>query len=140
MLHIPRVRYSLSIAPLKAISGWADNFSDDERSLLGGRELVHAFGLLDAPEDEVANIEGGFLDVAVMISSKLLIVTSLSHDGNKSLFFEAIEVDAACLLGLSFLVELDAWSSKGDVGRKNSFRSVDQKEGRKACGRADLSP
>jgi hypothetical protein len=32
------------------------------------------------------------------------------------LFFKAIKVDAACLLGLSFLVELDAWSSKGDVG------------------------
>jgi hypothetical protein len=117
MLHVPRVWYSLFVAPLKAISGWADNFSNDERSLPRGRELVHAVGLQDAPEDEVANIEGGFFDVAVVISSKLLIVTGLSHDGNKSLFFEAIKVDAACLLGLSFLVELDAWSSKGDVGR-----------------------
>jgi hypothetical protein len=44
-----------------------------------------------------------------------LIVTSLSHDGSKPLLFEAIEVDAACLLGFSFLVKLDAWSSKGDV-------------------------
>jgi hypothetical protein len=33
------------------------------------------------------------------------------------LFFEAVEDDAACLLGLSFLVELDAWSSEGNVGR-----------------------
>jgi hypothetical protein len=33
------------------------------------------------------------------------------------LFFEVVEVDVACLLGLSFLVELDPWSSKGDVGR-----------------------
>jgi hypothetical protein len=102
---------------LKSISGWADNFSDDERSLPRGRELVHAVSLLDAPKDKVTDVEGGFLDDAVVISSKLLIVTSLSHDGNKSLFFEAIEVDATCLLGLSFLVELDAWSLKGDVGR-----------------------
>jgi hypothetical protein len=102
---------------LKSISGWADNFSDDERSLPRGRELVHAVSLLDAPEDEVIDVEGGFLDVAGVISSKLLIMTSLSHDGNKSLFFEAIEVDVTCLLGLSFLVELDAWSLKGDVGR-----------------------
>jgi hypothetical protein len=50
-----------------------------------------------------------------VIASKLLIVTSLSHDGSKPLLFEAIEVDAACLLGFSFLVKLDAWSSKGDV-------------------------
>jgi hypothetical protein len=78
---------------------------------------VHAVGLLDAPKDEVANIEGSFLNVAIMIASELLVVTSLSHDGSESLFFEAVEVDATCLLGLSFLVELDAWSSEGDVGR-----------------------
>jgi hypothetical protein len=102
---------------LKAISGWADNFGDDEGSLPRGGELIHAIGLLDAPEDKVANVKGGFLDVAVVISSKLLVVTGLSHDDSKSLLFEAIEVNAACLLGLSFLVELDAWSSEGDVGR-----------------------
>jgi hypothetical protein len=37
------------------------------------------------------------------------------------LFFEAVKVDAACLLGLSFLVELDPWSSESDVGGKYSF-------------------
>jgi hypothetical protein len=51
-----------------------------------------------------------------VIALKLLIVTSLSHDGSKPMIFEAVEVDAACLLGFSFLVELVAWSSKGDVG------------------------
>jgi hypothetical protein len=72
---------------------------------------------LDSPEDEVANVKGNFHDVAIVIASKLLIVTGLSHDNNnnKSLLFEAIEVDAACLFDLSFLVELDVWSSKGDV-------------------------
>jgi hypothetical protein len=51
-----------------------------------------------------------------MIASELLVMTGLSHDGSKSLSFEAAEVDTTCLLNLSFLVELDAWSSKGDVG------------------------
>jgi hypothetical protein len=32
------------------------------------------------------------------------------------LFFEVVDVDAACLLRLSFLVELDPWSSKSDIG------------------------
>jgi hypothetical protein len=100
---------------LEAISGWAYNFGDDEGSLPRGGELVHSIGLLDAPEDEVANVEGSFLNVVVLITSKLLIVTGLSHDSSKSLFFEAVKVDAACLLGLSFLVELDPWSSKGDI-------------------------
>jgi hypothetical protein len=52
-----------------------------------------------------------------MIASELLVVTSLSHNNSESLFFQAVEVDATCLVGLSFLVELDAWSSEGDVGR-----------------------
>jgi hypothetical protein len=46
----------------------------------------------------------------------MLVVTSLSHDGSKPLLFKAVEVDATCLFSFSFLVELDAWSSKGDVG------------------------
>jgi hypothetical protein len=64
------------------ICGWANDFVDDEGSFPGGGELVHAVGLLDAPEDEVANIEGGFLNVAIVIPTKLLVVTSLSHDSS----------------------------------------------------------
>jgi hypothetical protein len=52
----------------------------------------------------------------IVIASELLVMMGLSHDGIESLFFEAVKVDATCLLGLSFLVELDAWSSKGDIG------------------------
>jgi hypothetical protein len=62
-----------------------------------------------------------------------------SHDSGEFLFFDSVEVDATCLLGLSFLVELDPWSSKSDIGRKYGLRSIDQKEGQKAYGRADLS-
>jgi hypothetical protein len=56
MLHVPRVWHSLSVTPLKAICGWVDDIGDDEGSFLGGRELMHAISLLDAHEDEVANI------------------------------------------------------------------------------------
>jgi hypothetical protein len=48
-------------------------------------------------------------------------MTSLSHDSGESLFFETVEVDAMCLLGLSFLVELNPRSSKSDIGRKYDF-------------------
>jgi hypothetical protein len=94
-----------------------DDFGDDERYLPGGREFVHTVGLLDAPKGEVANVEGSFLNIAIMVATKLLVVTSLSHDGGESLFFEAVEVDAACLFGLSFLIKLDPWSFEGDIGR-----------------------
>jgi hypothetical protein len=116
MFHVPRVWHSLLVAPLEVICGWTDDFGDDEGSFPGGREFMHAVGLLDAPEDEVANIEGSFPNVAIVIPSELLVMTSLSHDGSKPLLFKAVEVDSTCLLGFSFFVELDAWNSKGDVG------------------------
>jgi hypothetical protein len=69
MLHVPRVGYSLPVAPLELICRRADDFCDDERSLPTGRKLVHAVDLLDASEDEVANIEGSFPNVAIMIAT-----------------------------------------------------------------------
>jgi hypothetical protein len=47
----------------------ADYFHDDEGSLPRGRELVHAVSLLDASKDEVANVEGGFLNIAIMVAT-----------------------------------------------------------------------
>jgi hypothetical protein len=46
---------------------------------------------------------------------------SLSYDNGESLFFDTVEVDATCLLGLSFFVELNSRSSESDVGRKYGF-------------------
>jgi hypothetical protein len=51
-----------------------------------------------------------------VVASKLLVVKSLFHDCSKPLLFETVEVDPTCLLSFSFLVELDARGSKGDVG------------------------
>jgi hypothetical protein len=82
MLHVPRVWHSLPITPLEVICGWSNDFDDDEESFPGGGELVHAVGLLDAPDDEVTNVEGCFPNVAIVILMKLLVVTSLSHDGS----------------------------------------------------------
>jgi hypothetical protein len=69
MLHVPGVGYSLPVAPLESICWRADYFDDDEGSLPRGRELVHAVGLLDASKDEVANVEGSFPNVAIMIAT-----------------------------------------------------------------------
>jgi hypothetical protein len=69
MLHVPRVGYSLPVAPLESICRRADDFCGDERSLPMGRELVHAAGLLDASKDEVTNVEGSFPNVAIMIAT-----------------------------------------------------------------------
>jgi hypothetical protein len=69
MLHVPRVGYSLPVTPLKSIGRRADYFRDDEGSLPWGRELVHAVSLLDASEDEAANVEGDLLNIAIVVAT-----------------------------------------------------------------------
>jgi hypothetical protein len=69
MLHVPGVGYSLPFTPLKWIGRWANYFRDDEGSLPWGRELVHTVSLLDASEDKVANVEGGLLNIAIVVAT-----------------------------------------------------------------------
>jgi hypothetical protein len=69
MLHVPRVGYSLPVTPLKPICRQSDYFRDDEGSLPRGRELVHAVSLLDESKDEVAHVEGGFLNIGIMVAT-----------------------------------------------------------------------
>jgi hypothetical protein len=69
MLHVTRVGHPLPVTPLKPIGRWADYFRDDEGSLPWGRELVHAVSLLNAFEDEVANIEGGLLNIGIVVAT-----------------------------------------------------------------------
>jgi hypothetical protein len=115
MFHIPRVWHPFPVTPLEVMCGWTDDFGDDERSFPGGGELMHAIGLLDAPVDEVANVERGFPSIEIVVVSELLVVTGLPHNGSKPPLFKAIEVNSTCFLGFSQLIKLDAWSSKGDI-------------------------
>jgi hypothetical protein len=57
MFHVPRVWHSFPVTPLEAICGRTYDFGDDEGSFPGGREFMHAIGLLDAPKDKVTNVE-----------------------------------------------------------------------------------
>jgi hypothetical protein len=68
MLHVPRVGCSLPVTPLKPIGRRANYFRDNEGSLPWGTELVHAVSLLDAYEDEVTNVEGGLLNIAIVVA------------------------------------------------------------------------
>jgi hypothetical protein len=69
MLHVPGVGHPLLVTPLKPIGRWANYFCDDAGSLPWCRELVHAVSLLNASEDEVANVKGGPLNIAIVVAT-----------------------------------------------------------------------
>jgi hypothetical protein len=54
---------------------------------------MHVVGLLGAPKDEDANVEGSFINFAIVVATELLVVTSMSHDGGGYLFFKVGSVD-----------------------------------------------
>jgi hypothetical protein len=72
----------------------------------------------------VTNVESALLDIAIMVVTELLVMVSLPHDSCHPLFLEAVEVDATSLLIFTFIVELYARCSKGDIGRKDGLQTV----------------
>jgi hypothetical protein len=60
-------------------------------------------------EDEIANIEGAFLDVAVVVASDTLQVPCLLDEGRAASFFESINVNSSTVFRDGFVVVLYCW-------------------------------
>jgi hypothetical protein len=56
------------------IGAWSGHLCNCEGTFPWRAELVQSFRVLDAEEDEIANVEGAFLDVAIMVASDTLKV------------------------------------------------------------------
>jgi hypothetical protein len=70
---------------------------------------VQSFRVLDAAEDEVANVEGSFLNVAVMVASDTLKVHCGLDEGSTASFFESIEINSSAIFRYAFVVLLYYW-------------------------------
>jgi hypothetical protein len=58
---------------------------------------------LEAAEDEIANVEGTFLDVAVKVASDTLKVRGAAS------FFESIDINSSAIFRYAFVVLLYYW-------------------------------
>jgi hypothetical protein len=52
---------------------------------------------LDAAEDKITNIEGPFLDVAIVVASDTLKVPCCLDEGGTTSFFESIDVNSSAI-------------------------------------------
>jgi hypothetical protein len=59
----------------------AQHPANDERSLPGRGQLVHAFGVLDQPEYEISFMEFERMNLPVVIASQLFLVKRCSGQG-----------------------------------------------------------
>jgi hypothetical protein len=69
VINVPRVRDALTIGPLEAVGCRSNGLLDYEGAFPRCRKLVHVFGALDLPQDQVTNIEGMFPHVAVVLAT-----------------------------------------------------------------------
>jgi hypothetical protein len=68
-------------------------------------------------EDEITNIEGAFLDVAIMVASDTLKVPSWLDEGGTASFFESIDINSPAIFRYAFVVLLYYRRIPHDVGR-----------------------
>jgi hypothetical protein len=61
---------------------------------------------LDTVEDEITNIEGAFLDVAIMVASDTLKVPCLLDEGSAASFFESADINSSAIFRYAFVVLL----------------------------------
>jgi hypothetical protein len=60
-------------------------------------------------EDEIANVEGVFLDVAVVVASDTLQVPCRLDEGSAVSFFESIDVNSFAVVRDAFVIVLHCW-------------------------------
>jgi hypothetical protein len=69
---------------------------------------VQSFRVLDATEDEITNVEGAFLDVAIMVASDTLKVPCRLDEGGAASFFES-DINSSAIFRYAFVVLLYCW-------------------------------
>jgi hypothetical protein len=74
LVNVPGVVDVFAFKYLEAVGARPSHLCDGEGTFPGGAELVKSFRVLDTTEDEITNIEGAFLDVAIVVVSDTLQV------------------------------------------------------------------
>jgi hypothetical protein len=74
LVDVPRVVDVFAFKCLEVVGARPGHLSHGEGAFPGGAELVKSFRVLDTVEDEISNIEGAFLDVAIVVASDTLQV------------------------------------------------------------------
>jgi hypothetical protein len=72
LVDIPRVVDVFAFECLEAIGARPGHLCNGEGPFPGGADLVKSFRVLDTAEDKISNVEGAFLDVAIMVASDTL--------------------------------------------------------------------
>ena len=93
---------------------------------------------LDPSEYQVANVEVVLLDIFVMITTELLLVPGMLECCRETVLLDRVEFNSPSGFGLALVVVLGVQSTKADIRREDSLRTVDHEEGGVAGGPTSL--
>jgi hypothetical protein len=72
LVDVPRVVDVFTFKRLEAVGARSGHLCNCEGTFPRRVELVKSLCVLDTAEDEITNVEGAFLDVAIMVASDTL--------------------------------------------------------------------
>jgi len=102
---------------LEPIRARANDFGDYVWSLPREIELVKPYRVLDTVENHVADVEGAFLDVAIMVAANTLEVSGGLDECGAASFLEVVYVNPPDFFCGAFLILLDCGRLPHDVSR-----------------------
>ena len=75
------------------------------------------YRVLDTAENQVINVEGVFLDVAIMVAVNAFQVSGRLDEGSTASFFKAVNVDPPDFFHGALIILLDCERLPHDIGR-----------------------
>src|SRR3954467_689411 len=126
MRYVPGVTHWDAFFGLEADSARPRDSSHPIRSFPLWRQLVGIFGRLSAPKNKVALFETPGLDLAAMVATQGLLVSSSSYRSLETSFLKEQRVILAQPLLLELVISEHPRRSVYEFRGDNRFRSIDQ--------------
>ena len=125
MLYVPGVAHWKAIFGLKADSARPSDSFHPIRAFPLRRQLVGILGGLNAPKNKVAFLEASGINLAAMVVTQSLLVTSSSYRSLKTIFLEEQRVILPQLLLLKLTISEHSRRSVYEFRGENCFCSTD---------------
>ena len=93
---------------------------------------------LDPSEYQIADVEVVLLDIFVVVTTKLLLVPDVLEGCREMVLLSRVKIGSPSGFGLTMIVVLGVQSTKDDICREDSLRTVNHEEGGVAGGLTSL--
>jgi hypothetical protein len=93
---------------------------------------------MDPSEYQIANVEVALLDIFVVVTTKLLLIPAVLEGCREMVLLSRVKIGSLSGFGLTMIVVLGVQSTKNDIHREDSLKTINHEEGGVAGGLTSL--